>query len=191
MPRASRKRKQEQISASGALEISDESTEVVSYQLLALSLGFEHVLSLPLGLTAKHRKGDNLVFYAHRDGLLLVFDTCEELVNTANVYYNWKTKLRPHECGEITSTYSMLGSHTYLGDHDCREGLRRKLTRLRGNGRFLSPWVREPFMWLLTSDDHVDEFGKYKHSDLKALTQERIQLLPRWVRDFMKPNTIK
>ena len=64
------------------------------YQEIITAMGFELALELPFVAKgyggADHDREERYFIYAHRDGLLLCFDTfCGDHVNGAKVYYNW------------------------------------------------------------------------------------------------------
>lgn len=124
---------------------------------------------------------ENLYVYVHLEyGLILCFDTygeCEERgrhLNGGKVYYNWQPTIENY-----WSCTSSGGFHfdendvkTWVGDHDCREGLIFNLERLRKNGEFLPQWVENPFVWFLSHDDTKDEY------DYEAINRERISQMP-------------
>jgi hypothetical protein len=60
----------------------------------------------------------------------------------------------------------------WVGDHDAREALRHNLTRLDEYGLFVTPWIEQPFLWLLHYGDK-DESDNYKQ-----INAERMAMLP-------------
>jgi len=157
-----------------------------TYVSIITDLGFELVLDVPF---AKKVHGTDDVrqehqfIYAHRDGLLLVFDTYDSTqVNGGKVYYCWKPANddRKHDILESGDWRFHDGKRLYwAGDHDCREALRFNITRLKDNGTFLAQWPldNDIFLWLLHHGDTSVEGYDYK-----AINENRIELLPDWVR---------
>jgi len=176
------------------LESLDDTTfanTVERYLRITGEMGFEEVLRLPF----KGRAWDDgpapdeaMFILAHRDGLLLKFDTYQTKdVNGASVYYNWQPNpgvdhWRVTSSGQYFDYDADTGRGTWAGDHDAREALRHKIQRLRDNGRFLSRWKQRPFMWLLHHMDTKEE--GYDHD---AINAERIGRLPDWVRTMITP----
>jgi len=163
---------------------------LVRYQEIITLMGFELALELPFvahSLNANDPDGEERFFiYAHRDGLLLCFDTwCGDQVNSAKVYYNWI----PHNTTEYwgyTSSGHFEGyvdrenPGVWCGDHDAREALRHKIQGLRSAGSLLPKWRRRPWLWLLHYQD-TKEPG-YDH---EAITESRIKMCPEWVQDMI------
>jgi hypothetical protein len=100
-------------------------------------------------------------------------------VSKAKFYYNW----RPHhpERGfdmSILSTghYRKDGAGVLWVGHDqCREALRHRLAMLRERGRFVTPWIEQP--WL--------DFCHYAESYQPAVAMLRLASLPEHVRVAM------
>ena len=163
---------------------------VERYRSILQSLGFELVLELPfVGSGYDHTdpsREETYFMYAHRDGLLLCFDTyCTDMVNGAKVYYNWT----PNPGVDHWTVTSSGSWHDYqdcnnpgvwCGDHDAREALRHKLNGLRNAGVFLAQWKKNPFLWLLHYAD-VRQSGY----DYAAINKERILMLPQWVQNMI------
>lgn len=176
-----------------ALDARDDtklSETVSNYLRIAQSEGFEIVLQLPF--TGRWRGGVErqetlYVLFNAKEGILLKFDTYNSKdVNGGKFYYNW----RPNpgvETWRVTSSggWHGTGEDSYwVGDHDCREALRHHLAKLRQNGAFLTPWRDMPFLWLLHYMDTKDAEGGsllYNGYDYKAITAERIAMLPDFV----------
>jgi hypothetical protein len=168
------------------------SNTVERYLRIAHARGFETVLCIPFQGNAYNdapAPEELLYVLAHRDGLLLVFDTFHTTnVNGAKVHYNW----RPH--GTVNDAYHLTSSGgwhnydadtqtgTWVGDHDAREALCYRLDRLRDAGDFLNPWAKTPWLWLLHYMD-----TKVKGYDYAEINATRIRLLPQWVRDMITP----
>lgn len=161
------------------------------YLRICADLGFEHVLELPFtgrSWSGEEPPQEHLHILAHRDGMLLKFDTFGTRdVNGASVYYNWRPRDLSvgWDCTSSGSYHELDRENNtgiWAGDHDAREALRRKIQRLRDNGEFLPRWRHRPFLWLL---HHMDT--KASDYDHEAINQERIALLPAWVREMITP----
>lgn len=153
------------------------------YRDVLVYLGFEEVL------TVDRATNGHLFIFAHRDGLLLKFDTHHmfdvEHVNGASVYYNWKPNDEKEGWHYVSSGHGSAPG-IWIGDHDAREKLIAKLDGLRKNGSFITPWFERPFLWLLHYDD-----PKAPGYDYRAINRERIARLPDWVREFVGPEVVQ
>jgi len=163
------------------------------YLHIVTGAGFETVLTMPFeGRSYSDRPAplETLYVLAHPDGLLLLFDTYgSDHVNSAKVWYNWRpAPLCSEQAYRYTSSGHWVNSgvdtgfDVWAGDHDAREGLIYKLSRLRSTGEFLPQWVEQPFLWLLHYRD--TDTPDY---DYAAINAERIGLLPRWVQTMITP----
>ena len=165
--------------AQAMLETDDTmfSNELPRYRRIIEKFGFEEVLADPW--RSKWEQNETFYVFAHRDGLLLSFDTFDgNHVNGGKVYYNWRPAVdNPFSC---TSSGHMTTGGVWIGDHDCREALIHNLNKLRNCGDFVCPWVERPFLWLLNFDE--PKVAGYDH---ETITQSRIDRLPQWVRDFI------
>jgi hypothetical protein len=153
------------------------------YRAIIEAYGFELVLETPfLG----HFSDERHYVYAHRDGLLLSVDTYQgERVNGGKVYYAWQTTPDVKDRHSLTSSGGWIDKGVFtlwLGDHDCREAIIFNLDALRAAGKFVTPWPRQPFLWLLHYMD-----TKTPNYDYEAITAARIALLPEWVRQMICP----
>lgn len=165
------------------------SNDLDRYQRIITEMGFELVLDLPFDAPGWDAgdpvRKEHFFIYAHRDGLLLSFDTYgETYVNGGKVCYC----LRPNaeKFMSVTSSGGMYvdeeGSKYWRGDHDCREALRHKIHNLRVNGDFIAQWPKgnNMFLWLLHyRDTKVDNYD-YEH-----INNTRVQMLPEWVRTMI------
>ena len=180
-------RKREALEALGDTTFSNK---VDRYQEILALMGFELALELPF-VAKGYGNGDpdreeRYFIYAHRDGLLLCFDTyCGNMVNGATVYYNWIPHSTTNRWG-YTSSGRFEGyvdrenPGVWCGDHDAREALRHKIQGLRSAGSLLPKWRNRPWLWLLHYQD-TKEPG-YDH---KAITESRIRMCPKWVQDMI------
>lgn len=176
------------------MELDDTvlSNNLDRYIRIVTEMGFEQVLKLPFSgklFGDDEPRNEHHFIFAHRHrGLLLAFDTFGgDRVNGGKVYYCW----RPDD-GDVSNAYRFTSSGSWcdfdssncywFGDHDCREALRFKLQRLADNGTFLQRWPEDNkrFLWLLHYMD-----SKQDGYDYKAITEERIAMLPRWVQEMI------
>lgn len=123
------------------------------------------------------RPEENLFLFAHEaKGLLLCFDTYRgESINSGHLYYNW----RPHDLATgwaITSSGHYTKEDVWVGDHDCREALLHKIARLSEHGDFVTPWIEQPFLWLVGHGENTDIY--------KEIGMSRLAAAPDWVRKF-------
>lgn len=154
---------------------------VAEYRRIIGEEGFQCVLKIPFegkswGNGAPPKE-TFYVFWQPKDGILLHFDTfMEKDVNSSKFSYNWS----PHNAKEIGHCLSSGGwrdsPKLWVGDHDGREALRLHIGDLRARGTFVTPWVEQPFLWLLHYMDTKDEGYDYK-----AINAERIAMLPKKV----------
>lgn len=94
-----------------------------------------------------------------------------ESTNSASVYFNLKTDELPARGS------GGLRDGAFIGDFDCREGLRYTLAEMRNQGRFLPQWRRRPLLWLLSYAE-----SRTNHQDYRAINEKRIASLPEDVR---------
>jgi len=154
------------------------SNKLDRYCEIVEAYGFEQVLCLPF----ENDRGEpeQMFVYATRDGLLLRFDTYNALhVNAASVYYNWRYSAYAPKW-ECTSSGHGTEDGVWVGNHDAREALLFNMDRLKARGELLSPWIEQPFLWLLHYMD-----TKSKGYDYNAINGARIAMLPEWVRQMI------
>ena len=167
-----------------ALDDTSHACLLSDYLRIAVDEGFEIVLQIPfLGISyaipiAEITETFYVMFHK-RDGILLCFDTFGgDKVNGGNFYYNWVPNSEDsyHEATSNGSFMKVEDHFVWVGYHNCREALRHKLSRLGEKGSFLTPWVEQPFLWLLHYMDY-----KAKDYDYKAIIAARIAMLPEYV----------
>lgn len=182
------------------------SNDLDRYLRIISEEGFEQVLRLPfvaVGYGGKDARDEVFyVFWHDADGLLLAFDTYNTThVNGGNLYYNIRPKpgILPRNSSLRHGATSSGGWHgqdgdeanwIWSGNHDCREALRYHLRQLRAHGEFVTPWVDQPFVWLLHYMDTKDATGTslpYSGYDHKAINKARIALLPAHVQAAITP----
>ncbi len=180
------KLKRDVLVASGDTTMSNK---LANYVSIIESMGFEKVLTVPFVAKgwspADPDRNENLFIYAHRDGMLLVFDTYNsDDVNGGDLYYCIKLDTNGRYGVTSSGGYRKYGTEDQYwgGYHDCREALRYNINKLRANGQFLAQWPEDHdvFLWLLHHGDTKDE-----NYDYKAINAERIALLPQWVRTMI------
>lgn len=125
--------------------------------------GFEKVYTETHGDLA-----DVFEIWWHSDGLLLTSESYDQrLVNSLQVYYNWRTedRSRGYEFTSSGGWYPVVASpdeFAWVGHYDGREGLLTHLKRLRENGQLLSTWFQQPFLWLLNYTESRTNSDQYK-----------------------------
>jgi hypothetical protein len=156
---------------------------VDDYVKITSSLGFQKVLDIPFegkGYGDEVRN-DHFYVYAHTDGLLLCFDTFDETrVNGGTVRYC--CEVLSQDFYKHTSSGKLHSESVWVGDHDCREALVYKLSKLREHSNFLPIWPtgHNMFLWLLHYQD-----TKVVGYDYRAINAERIAMLPEWVKTMI------
>lgn len=152
------------------------------WKSLVSKLGFKDILSVPF---QSDGNDEELVLAWLEPGILLRYDTFHGVRNAADFYYCWRPDPDVIEASmmwEFTSTGSGDDNHIWMGSHDAREALRFHLHRLFMHGTFISPWPKRQFLWFL---HHVDT--KNEGYDYKAITEERIALLPKEIAAAIYP----
>jgi len=151
------------------------------YRGIIEDIGFREVLADPW--TSTHGYEETLFLFAHRDGLLLCFDTFNTNgVNSAQIYYNWKPNDPDADNWKATSSGHWTEDGVHIGRRDAREALLHKLTTMTEYGSFMNPWVEQPFLWLLNYDD-----VRVPGYDYRSINEGRLRRLPQWVLDFVSP----
>lgn len=166
------------------------SCSLEEYLAVVDALGFELVLDLPFTAPGWNKEdspvNEHFFVFAHRDGILLNFDTYQgNRVNGGHFCYCWKPTVekidyRIISCGMFYENES--DGMYWGGDHDCREALKHKIETLRSHGEFMKKWPADSniFLWLLHYRD-----TKVEGYDYRAITKERITMLPVWVQDMI------
>jgi hypothetical protein len=127
-------------------------------------------------------------WYAEK-GILLCFDTYGgDSVNGGKFYYNIKLPESPRVPWSVTSSGGSredpVGGYIWVGDHDCREGVRFHIDQLAEHGKFVTPWIEQPFLWLLHYMDTKDK--KPGCINYKEVNRQRIAMLPQDVQDAIR-----
>jgi hypothetical protein len=76
----------------------------------------------------------------------------------------------------------------WVGDHDCREAIRHNIGKLEEFGKFVTPWVETPWLWLCHYGDNYLEDGSsrdYADKYHERVRAERLAMLPEDVRKAM------
>lgn len=148
------------------------SNDLDRYEQIIGEYGFRKVLEIPFATGERQERF--FVWFHAPFGLLLSFDTYQgDHVNGGKVRYNWRPSDECQDRWKCTSSGHFRKDGIWVGDHDCREALIFNLERLRKNGTFVSPWVEQPFMWLLHHGD-----TKAQDYDHVAISKERLGMLP-------------
>jgi hypothetical protein len=137
------------------------------YRGIVEDAGFECVYVEPF--TGRRNGSEETYFiYWHSDGLLLAFDTYRtDIVNGAQVHYNWKR----NKGSDYYANASSRGvcddwddpdaDVVLLQSLDAREALLFNLEQLRANGEFVTPWIGEPMLWYLHHHGDPENVGRY------------------------------
>lgn len=143
----------------------------------AKALGFEEVLSFPFA--GGYDKEEKFIIL-FRDGILMVLSSFQgDAVNKAEIYYNAK----------ITGSFDFVSSGSlvdgvWVGHQDIRDYMESKINNLVLSTEVLSKWIRQPSLWLL---HYMDTKGDYNY---EAINEERIAMLPQYVRDCICPEPL-
>jgi hypothetical protein len=159
-----------------------------SYMQKVKGVGFEVVLnfpfkSIPYDDNDPIRDETLYVLWESKRGILLVFDTYSGRVNGGNFYYNIRPKDIDNFFGNRVTSSGGFRDGVWVGQHDCREGLKFHIQQLEEYGDFVTPWIEQPFLWLL---HYSDTKGGYRTYDHKEINQQRINLLPTVVQEAIK-----
>ena len=166
---------------------SNFSNKLDYYERVLAAEGFCKVFEMEIPHDQTHEKEyhDRYFIYWHPDGLLLSFDSYfGNSVNGVHIYFNF----RPTDVKEfwhLQIPVSGGGPAGLCESIDCREAIRYYLGKMRENGSFLPVWEKRPFLWLLHYMDTKTE--GYDH---KAITEERIAMLPEHVRKAITPEGV-
>lgn len=174
-------------------DITDDSTFVTdtnSYIRIIESEGFEKVLEIPFKRKTqgaeKAVEERYFIFFHRENAILLSFDTYGLNVNGGKFWYNIVPNSEDFWRYTSSGGYDEVnGVEFWSGDHDCREGIRLAIARLRENGTFLKKWKKLPHLWLMhhgeNSPSHDSAF------DYDQLTNQKIIQLPDYVKQAIMP----
>lgn len=145
--------------------------------------GFVLVHSEPVGDT-----GDVQRILVHPDGLLIDFDSyyADTTINSGSVYYQWRPAVDGPDRWEFTASggFSRTDESVWIGYHDIREGLFRKIQRLRENGEFVSPWI-DTDGW---ARPRISTYLDWRHNpsfNIEANTERILAGLPTWAQKVL------
>lgn len=147
------------------LELDDTlfSDSIERYTRIIKEVGFIEILIEPFidNYDDDKRKEEYLyVYFQPGYGILLVFtsfrisEVAEPSVNGGKYYYNWQPNLdeegKPVETAwHATSSGGYRDGWIWSGDHDCREAVKHNINKLLASGKFVTPWVDEPWTWFV------------------------------------------
>lgn len=129
-----------------------------------------------------------------KDRFIAMFDSEFNIVDQSNLDIpadiewsfnpdNWEEYKKNQQ--EIGKSIEKLNFYNlWVGDHDCREALKMNITYMIENGKFLTKWKERPFLWLLHYGDK-----EVKGYDYQKINEERIAMLPDYVRDAITPDS--
>jgi len=148
------------------------------YLKLVEKLGFKQALKVDF----KGHENRNEALYIYLDskrGILLCFDTYDVSVNGGHFYYNWIPKDR-QEAYKYTSSGGFENHNdgmVWVGHHDCRGNIDINIRNLDENGKFVVPWIKRPFLWLLHYKDE-ERYGNIVDREYESVNKQRILQLP-------------
>lgn len=138
------------------------SNELIDYQKIILSIGFELALEIPFNACSYMSKSrdEKLFVYVNREkGILLTFDTFEGVhVNSGDFYYCWKPTMPSDKLHRVTSSGGFESEKNpnwrrdpefigkkpddffWFGHHDCRQAIKHHISELEANGNFMPQW---------------------------------------------------
>jgi len=149
-------------------------------------IGFEQALKVDFK-GEENRDEALYVFWNAKQGILLCFDTWGDHVNGGSFYYNWIPKDR-----QVAYKYTHSGGFekhndgmVWIGRHDCRENLEENIKNLDRNGKFVVPWIKQPFLWLLHYKDEERNSNIHDH-EYESVNKRRIAMFSKEIQDAIK-----
>jgi hypothetical protein len=122
---------------------------------------------------------------ARRDGFLLNLTSYgiggNRSVNSANLYFNLEIPLgsTAHRDVQYSGGFHFPNEGDepkYIeGSMDVREAVCHKVNSIEAAGQMMSPWIKQPFLWLLNHEDEKYEEKYGVELNYKALNVERIK----------------
>ena len=161
-------------------------TKTSEYLETVKKIGFKQLLKVDF----KREENRDEAFYILWDvkrGILLCFDTWGINVNGGDFYYNWIPKDR-----QVAYKYTSSGGFekhndgiVWVGKHDCRKDIDKKIQNLEKNGEFVVPWIHRPFLWLLHYKDK-ERYSNIVDHEYKLVNERRIAMLPKDVQTAIR-----
>lgn len=117
-------------------------------------IGFKEALKIDF-VGHEKRNEAMYIFWCAKYGILLRFDTYSGDLNGGQYYYNWLPKDidKGYEFVSSGGFYKYNDELIWIGSHDCRSNIEREIKKLKKNGKFIVPWIKRPFLWLLHYKD--------------------------------------
>lgn len=121
-----------------------------------------------------------MAFYHETKGIFVVAESFgSEMVNKAEMYYNWVPNQLDKEWTRATSSGGFEKSGlVWAGHHQVNEALKYKLDLLHKKGYFVQQWVENPHVWLLN-------YMEVKNKDLTKLNDAKLKTLPDMIKKWM------
>lgn len=134
------------------------------------------------------------IFFSEKEGLFLFFDTYgnQRSINGGNIYYNWHPNDNKRSWDLLSSGgfEEHDGKLIHAGSADVREGLRFRLKNMRAAGKFITPWVGQYPVWVLSYND-THKYDDKEYSERSKAYDEtialRLQSLPENVKVAIAP----
>lgn len=116
------------------------------YINIAEKLGFEKVYEENFAdINNKDLIEKYYIFFHRKYGILLSLETFRaETINTAIIYFNWKRKNKIR----LTNSNDSFDDNIGISYINVIEGLKFHIEEVLENGEFITPWIKQPFLWL-------------------------------------------
>lgn len=150
------------------------------YMRIAKSLGFYTVSKFPfIGFDGQDLTRDYMyLLWRDEDNVLLKVETMKDatVVARAAFYYNWQANSGVEYAPNIFGDGHYAPSGVWIGENDATEALRYKLILMNDNGRFVTPWVKAPYI-------SFKSYTERKQKD--EIVIQRIESLPEKLRNII------
>ena len=168
------------------------SHSVDDYLRIVSDIGFETLVHFYF--ESENEKSNQYFLFFHRElAILMVTDTYtileDETINRSDMYFNW----RPNSDNRDGTSSGHFHGFSYdkkesiwIGHNDSRLALRTQIEELKEHGTFVTPWIEQPFLYLV---HHGDKNSKIPAVDgCNPITKARIECLPEDVIAVISPN---
>jgi hypothetical protein len=152
------------------------------YEAIVADIGFKFQRQYPFRSSGS-KQDELLKIWADPErAILLCYDTYRGGLNGGKYYYNVRMP-RDRDSWSLTSSgHYNPDEGVWVGDHDCREAIRFHIEQFERHGEFVCPWVENPHVWLLHSEEsrqlqgmrYGDEWRNY----IDGINERRLGELP-------------
>lgn len=147
-------------------------TSLENYESIIKDIGFECLLVddfMSVDIFDKKEYPEQCkIWFLEEKGIVLFYDTYRGKVNDSHFYYNWKPKRGNSFWEYASSGHIVKDTDIWSGNYDARQAVRTNINNLSQGGKFVVPWVEEPFLWFT---NHAET--KVEGYDYKAITKDR------------------